>query len=47
MEQQGKYVNADPFAIKQVMQYGYNRMEAINILNGRNPDGSEFDQLPF
>ena len=24
-----------------------NREEAINIINGFNPDGSEFEQLPF
>lgn len=29
------------------MNYGYTREEAINILDGRNPDGSEFIELPF
>ena len=33
--------------IKSVMSFGYNRQEAINILNGLNPDGTEFEQLPF
>lgn len=28
-------------------EFGYNREEAINILNGLNPDGSKFKQLPF
>lgn len=35
------------FAIAQVMGYGYNRDEAINILDGKNPDGSKFIELPF
>lgn len=29
------------------MSYGYTRKEAINILNGKNPDGSNFVELPF
>ena len=28
-------------------ELGYNREEAVNILNGLNPNGSEFEQLPF
>ena len=30
-----------------VMSYGYTREEAINILDGKNADGSEFIELPF
>lgn len=29
------------------MSYGYTREEAINILDGKNPDGSSFVELPF
>lgn len=35
------------FYINLVMNYGYTREEAINILNGKNPDGSNFVELPF
>lgn len=35
------------FYIKRVMNYGYTRKEAINILDGKNPDGSSFISLPF
>lgn len=35
------------FAISIVMGYGYTRKEAINILNGKNPDGSSFVEIPF
>ena len=34
-------------AIHIVMSYGYTREEAINILDGKNPDGSKFIELPF
>ena len=33
--------------IRVVINYGYTREEAINILNGKNADGSNFVQLPF
>lgn len=33
--------------ISIVMRYGYTREEAINILDGKNPDGSNFVTLPF
>lgn len=33
--------------ISIVISYGYTREEAINILEGKNPDGSEFIELPF
>lgn len=33
--------------ISIVMSYGYTREEAINILDGKNPDGSKFIELPF
>lgn len=35
------------FYINLVMSYGYTREEAINILDGKNPDGSNFVELPF
>ena len=35
------------FYISMVISYGYTREEAINILEGKNPDGSEFIELPF
>lgn len=35
------------FYISMVMSYGYTREEAINILDGKNADGSEFIELPF
>ena len=35
------------FYIKKVMEFGYTTEEAINILNGLNPDGTPFEQLPF
>lgn len=35
------------FYINRVMNYGYTREEAINILNGKNPDGNNFVELPF
>ena len=33
--------------ISIVMSYGYTRKEAINILDGKNADGSDFEELPF
>ena len=33
--------------ISIVISYGYTREEAINILDGKNADGSEFIELPF
>ena len=35
------------FDISVVIDYGYTREEAINILDGKNADGSNFVQLPF
>lgn len=35
------------YDISTVMSYGYTREEAINILDGKNADGSNFVQLPF
>ena len=35
------------YDISLVMSYGYTREEAINILDGKNPDGSKFIELPF
>ena len=37
----------DKTSIKQLQGFGYNRKEAINILNDLNPDGTQFEQLPF
>ena len=34
-------------AISTVMNYGYTREEAINILDGKNADGSKFIEIPF
>lgn len=34
-------------SIKKVMKFRYTREEAINILNGLNPDGTSFEQLSF
>ena len=33
--------------ISIVMSYGYTREEVINILDGKNADGSDFIELPF
>ena len=33
--------------IRKVMRYGFSRKEAINILDGKNADGSSFVPLPF
>ena len=30
-----------------MIEFGYSRQEAINILNGKNPDGTHFVELPF
>lgn len=35
------------YAISAVISYGYTREEAINILDGKNADGSAFIALPF
>lgn len=34
-------------AINTVKAMGYNEKEAINILEGKNADGSDFEKLPF
>lgn len=34
-------------AISIVMSYGYTKEEAVNILDGKNADGSKFIELPF
>lgn len=33
--------------IKQIMGLGYTRDEAINILNGLNPNGNKIEELLF
>lgn len=34
--------------IKAIMkEFGYTRKEVINILDGKNPDGTPFVELPF
>ena len=34
--------------IKTIMkEFGYTKQEAINILDGKNPDGTHFVELPF
>lgn len=35
------------YYISTVINYGYTRGEAINILDGKNADGSKFIELPF
>lgn len=35
------------YDISVVISYGYTREEAINILDGKNADGSAFIELPF
>lgn len=35
------------FYIERVMNFGYTREEAINILKGLNPDGTPKVFLPF
>lgn len=30
-----------------MIEFGYSRQEAINILDGKNPDGTPFIELPF
>ena len=37
----------EEYDISTVINYGYTREEAINILDGKNADGSNFVQLPF
>ena len=37
----------EEYDISAVINYGYTREEAINILDGKNADGSNFVQLPF
>ena len=34
-------------AIERIISLGYTRYEAINILNGLNPDGSKMEEVPF
>lgn len=34
-------------SIKAIMAFRYTEKEAINILNGLNPDGSIKENLPF
>ena len=34
-------------AIGLVMNYGYTKEEAVNILDGKNADGGKFIELPF
>ena len=34
-------------AISIIMSYGYTREEAINILDGKNANGSKFIEIPF
>ena len=34
-------------SIRTVVAMGYNREEAINLLDGKNADGTEIIELPF
>ena len=40
-------MNHIEYDISVVISYGYTREEAINILDGKNADGSTFMELPF
>ena len=43
-----EYTEADRKAsISMIMNIGYTREEAINMLDGKNRDGSEFIERPF
>lgn len=33
--------------VKAVQGFGYTKSEASNILEGKNADGSDFEELPF
>lgn len=33
--------------VKAVQGFGYTKAEALNILEGKNADGSDFEELPF
>ena len=37
----------EEYDISTVMNYGYTKEEAINILDGKNADGSAFIELSF
>lgn len=43
----GRTMEERETAIEQIINLGYTRDEAINILNGLNPDGSKMKELPF
>lgn len=34
-------------AIRELMSFGYSREEVENMRNGKNPDGSEFVEVPW
>lgn len=34
-------------SIKEIQGFGYTKSEALNILEGKNADGSNFEELPF
>ena len=40
-------MNHIEYDISVVISYGYTREEAINILDGKNADGSVFIEFPF
>ena len=40
-------MNHIEYDISVVISYGYTIEEAINILDGKNADGSAFIELPF
>lgn len=43
----GRTMEEHEAVIEQIINLGYTREEAINILNGLNLDGSEMKELPF
>lgn len=41
------YMKHSEYYINRVMNYGFTREEAINILDGKQANGSTFVELPF
>lgn len=41
------YYHQHEESVKTVQSFGYTRAEASNILDGKNPDGTKFEKLPF
>lgn len=41
------YYHQHEESVKVVHGFGYTKAEALNILAGKNPDGTKFEKLPF